>query len=100
MPWSPIPKFPEILELLNSEGNTERANHQSIKRAIMNVTGAYSSGTIRRIMTAMAELGWIRDTGKGNVFELTIGGTAWNFISDIPRKRTEEEHIDALVGEE
>lgn len=60
MPWSPVPKFPGIVAELKRAGFTYEVGFEILKTYIMRETGVIRSETIKRIVQAMEQLGYIQ----------------------------------------
>ena len=59
MPWSPIGKFPNVIERLRSWGYTKEASIKDLNRALMLETGIINHKTLARYIRAMEELKFI-----------------------------------------
>ena len=109
MPWSPIPKFPRVLEILGFKGYKLRARAQDLRIAIITTLDAASEKTIRRDISLMIEIGWIISYDGGVIYELSQGGIPNNFPPrkvvpiepepDVVPEEKAEEHLDALLPE-
>lgn len=70
MPWSPVPKFPDIIQDLRSSGYKKEATIKILTRSVMRITGLIRTESIKRTIQAMEELGYIRVKEAGGVFEI------------------------------
>ena len=73
MPWSPVPKFPEVMQNLKAKGYTQQVGGETLKVEIIRVLGVTTPKTIGRCLETMSLLGYIRDTGRGFVFDICQG---------------------------
>jgi len=64
MPYSPIPKFPDIIQDLKNTNHKTRTDFNSLRVAIMRVTNTIKSGTIAQIIRAMEDLGYLKKDGQ------------------------------------
>jgi hypothetical protein len=91
MPWSVIPKFPEILKDLEVSGFKKEVGFETLKTSIMRVTGVMGDRTIANTISAMQRLGYIRMSTNGSRWEI-CKGKPYNF-----EKREElEEEIESV----
>lgn len=60
MPWSPIPKFPLIIENLKQKGFKKQCTLDSLKKEVMRETGSIKDQTIKNTILAMEKLDYIR----------------------------------------
>ncbi len=67
---SPIPKFPIIIKNLKLRNFKEAVGYQQLRVEIMRETGSMVDKTIRTIIQAMSDLGYIKDSGHGAIFYL------------------------------
>jgi hypothetical protein len=88
MPWSPIPKFPEIISKLKLAGFGKQVNFEVLRVFVMREVGLIRDESIRNTIKAMQDLGYIRP--KGVVWEV-CNMHPYDFPSD-------EENIDKLIG--
>lgn len=65
MPWSPIPKFPDIIRDLARQGYKKQTNFEPLKTAIMRQTQVITPKTIKRVIMAMEQLGFLRADENG-----------------------------------
>ena len=63
MPWSPVPKFPEIVLDLKKHGYSKEVTFELLRVSIMRVTGLIKSNTIKQAITAMEDLGYLKRNG-------------------------------------
>lgn len=91
MPWSPIPKFPEIVSNLKSQGYTHQVGIEILKTELMRVLGLTGDKSLRRTIYIMDRLGYIKDTGKGAIFYV-----CQDRPGDFPqaRRKEDEEEMD------
>jgi hypothetical protein len=69
MPWSPVPRFPDIVKDLKWRGFADRDFPVDVLEvSIMKITGAIKPATIKQTVVAMERLGYI--TRKGDFFTL------------------------------
>lgn len=92
MPWSPVPKFPVIIGNLQADGYTHQVGIQNLRAEIIRVLGLTTDRTIGNTIKIMAELGYIKDTGRGAVFYICQGKPF-----AFPDKKKEIEAVDALL---
>lgn len=59
MPWSPIPKFPEIIQNIRRGGYTKEVTTALLEIEIMRSTGLTRPSTISRTIQIMEQLGFI-----------------------------------------
>ncbi len=64
MPWSPIPKFPEIIEYLKDKGYKKEVSLSELRKAVMLKTGVIRDQTIKTIIITMEELEFIKNRGN------------------------------------
>ena len=60
MPWSPIKKFPGVLERLRLWGYEKEVPISELKKALMLETGIIKAETLGRYIRVMEELGYIQ----------------------------------------
>ena len=60
MPWSPIPKFFEVLKEAREEGYEREIPIQELKRKLMLKTGVINQAKLSRYLQAMQELKLIK----------------------------------------
>lgn len=73
MPWSPIPKFPEVLKDLKASGYTKECSFECLKTSVMRVLGLMGEKTIARTIKAMQRLGYVRMKSNGVTWEICQG---------------------------
>lgn len=95
MPWSPIPKFPDIATDLKRHGKTTRL--EPLRAAIMKHTGLIREESLKRSIKAMEDLGYLKkiDDEAGLLWRI-CGNKPWDF--DGPSKKEEEQKMDELLG--
>lgn len=86
MPWSPVPKFPGIVENLKATGR-KAVGIETLENEIIKETGATKSPTIKRYIQLMERLGYI----KKKVLE---GNQVWVFDKEL----MESEEIENKFG--
>lgn len=70
MPWSPIPKFPAIINDLKRQGRTKQTELEPLKKAIMRQTGIVGSDTIKRTIEAMETLDFLAPSKNGATWDI------------------------------
>jgi len=65
MPWSPIPKFPEIIKSLKKAGYTSEVTFEPLKTEIMRITFLMRDDAIKNTIKAMERLGFLYLKGDG-----------------------------------
>ncbi len=65
MPWSPIPKFPEIQRELRKNYGDKALGFETINIVIMKHTGIMRAETIKRTIQAMEDLGYLKQNNEG-----------------------------------
>jgi hypothetical protein len=65
MPWSPVPKFPDIVKNIKANGFNGDYNFSTLEKAIIDATGVIRADTIKRIADVMVKLGFIGVNGNG-----------------------------------
>lgn len=92
MPWSPVPKFPDIILKLRSKGFTKEVNFESLKVTVIEVLGLTSDKTIARTIEIMQMLGYVK---------LQENGIIWSICKGKPNKFTKNgediEQVDRLL---
>lgn len=76
MPYSPIPKFPEIIRDLKNRKYKE-VRFEDLKFSVMKITGAVKPITIKQTIQAMEDLKYIRPV---------VGGFTWELMTTEPGK--------------
>jgi len=95
MPWSPVPKFPEIIQDLKRNGYTKEVTFEILRVSIMRITGIIKSNTIKQTIKAMEALGYLKMNGT---VWLVCKNKPYDFLETEEEKK-EEEKIDDLIGE-
>lgn len=93
MPWSPVPKFPKIVNHLEMMGFKKEVTLEPLRKAIMTHTGVIRDDTLKTIIEAMETLEFI--TKKP-----TTDRQVW--IIGKPKKKTieeDKEEIDKRIDE-
>lgn len=62
MPWSPVPKFPEIIKDLIRSGYTIRVSFVPLHASVMKLTGIVKTETIKNTIKAMETLKYLQKT--------------------------------------
>lgn len=93
MPYSPIPKFPQIFNNLRNRNFTHQVGLEQLRVEIMRVTGSMKAHTITEIVKAMVDLGYIRDTGHGGIFYIYQDKTPYNFPQDKSKEIDEDDEL-------
>lgn len=89
MPWSPIPKFPEIIRNLKSTGKI-RVSPEELTTEIMRATNLFQERSIKPTIQAMERLGFIIQDG-----------ICWNLYPEKMKAKEEEDiegEADELLG--
>ena len=73
MPWSPIPKFPDIIQDLKACGYAKECSFETLKTSIMRVLGLIGDKTISNTIKAMQRLGYVRMKPNGVTWEIYQG---------------------------
>jgi hypothetical protein len=69
MPWSPVPKFPEIIKDIKWRGYADRQFPVDVLEvSIMKITGIIKPATLKQTIIAMERLGYV--TRRGDFFTL------------------------------
>ncbi len=89
MPWSAIPKFPEIIENLKKAGYKEKANRQTIVLEIKRTCYISLGKTLSRTLNDMTDLGYIKDTGESSIFWV-----CQNAPYDFPKEKEDLDKYD------
>jgi hypothetical protein len=100
MPWSPVPKFPEIMKNLQARGYIKQVGGEYLRVEIIRTLGLTAPNTIRRCIETMCVLGYIEDTGRGFVFNMCQGEPGV-FPADLKAKATDnldEEELKSKYG--
>ena len=91
MPWSPIPKFPEIIRELKRRGKTHETDYETLRISVMSVTGLIRDKSIKNAIRAMQDLGYLR---------MKPNGVAWEIMQDklysFPSERFIEKFKNAI----
>lgn len=86
MPWSPIPKFPDIIDTLKSMGYEKEVTIKPLRKAVMMHTGIIRDESIKNTIEAMETLDFITRKTHGQ-------NSVW-IIGKIERKKEETEPIE------
>jgi hypothetical protein len=78
MPWSPIPKFPDIVRDLAGQGYTIETALEPLRTAVMRQTGLIRDQSVRQAIRAMEQLGYLKMSENGITWKI-FRGTLGNF---------------------
>jgi len=73
MPWSPVPKFPDIIADLKRHGYEKQTTLKPLRAAIMRQTGAIKAETISRTIEAMETLEFLIPDANGKTWTINDG---------------------------
>ena len=91
MPWSPITKFPTIIDnLRKTKGYSKEVTITILENEVILVLGVTKPETISRMIKLMVRFGYIKEAESANVFCL-CNGKAYEF------EDKEEEKIDNII---
>ena len=93
MPWSPIPKFPEIIRDLKTNEFAEQVSLEPLKNSIMRITGIIRPDALKRVIQAMESLGYLKRHELGDVWFIHKE-KLYKFSQD----KEEEEKMDNLLN--
>ena len=93
MPYSPIKKFPAIIQNLRSAGNINEVTIERMEVAVMAETGSIKDRTIADIIRAMVRMGFTHRVGDF-VFCIRQGCSAEKHNGADP-----EAEADRILGE-
>ncbi len=79
MPWSPIPKIPNILKNLNQRKYKNATTVIALENAIMEETGVCTQKTITNIIRVMARLGYVRSRPDG-ALDMCLDAKPYNWF--------------------
>jgi hypothetical protein len=79
MPWSPVPKFPGIIQDLKRRGYRKEVTFEILRVAVMRATGSIKEKTIGQTIKAMEDLGFLKRTGS---LWLVCQGQEYRFLED------------------
>ena len=65
MPWSPVPKFPDVIKEINRMGYDKQCQINTLRKAVVYITGIVRDSTIRNIIEKMELLDYIKSTPNG-----------------------------------
>lgn len=65
MPWSPVPKFPDIINTLKELGYKKEVTIEPLRKAVMMHTGAIKDETIKQTIRAMETLDYLTQKTQG-----------------------------------
>jgi len=95
VPWSPIPKFPDVMNEIRSKGYTRQVSFNVLRVAIMRHIGLVRSESIANTLDAMEMLGYIRSTHQPGIFDVCAGEPgAFDRRND---EKDAEERINAVM---
>ena len=98
MPWSPIPKFPEIFNNLKKRGIIKEATHAILTKEIMKVVGVIKESTISRIIEVMETLDYIKKNQYGTWDILYWMGEKEKERLKEMEIKNDEERINKMMG--
>ncbi len=90
MPWSPVPKFPEIFENMKREGLIKEVSLPALQRHIILATGAVKDATIKQTIITMERVHYLVRTGRDGVWEIRY----WDTYEDKLRREEEKAMAD------
>ena len=64
MPYSPIPKFPVIIDSLKRTNHKQRVDFNTLRLAVMRETLTIKPKTISSYIQAMEDLGYLKKDGE------------------------------------
>lgn len=70
MPWSPVPKFPAVIQHLKDKGMIKQVNLTDLRKSIILIVGVSSESGIRRSIELMVELDYLKETGHLNIWSI------------------------------
>lgn len=97
MPWSPIPKFPEIIRNIKGMGYRKETSFEVIRVCVMRVTNLIKDTTIKQTIKAMEDLGYIKMRSNGLVWEI-CQEKPYKFDSDNGEEEAKINEIMKLKG--
>jgi len=77
MPWSPVPKFPEVMEVLRKKGYVNQVNLGALRCVLIEKLGMTSETTIRRTIKILEELNYIHPTENCGVWNIEKNRVAY-----------------------
>ena len=89
MPWSPIPKIPNIIKNLNQKKYKNAASIIALENAIMTETGLVGQQTITNLVRVMTRLGYARPRPDG-AMDLAIDAIPFNWYKDPEQNQPEQ----------
>jgi hypothetical protein len=95
MPWSPVPRIPEVLKNLKARGYKNRVGYEALRIEIIRVLGVTSNKTITSVISIMDLLGYIKDSGSGAIFWI-CQDELYKFAQE--NEKTIVEELDAKYG--
>lgn len=99
MPWSPIPKFPEILKDAYSRNLTKEVTFEELKPSIMRLTGLIKETTIRQTIKAMVTLGYLKQSGSVFIMCRTENGEPIpDKFGAVESPNEDEKKLDSMMG--
>jgi len=97
MPWSPVPKFPDIIHKIRMKGYTTEVNFETLKITVIEILGLTSEKTIARTIEIMQTLGYVKLQPNGVIWSLCQGKPNEFYRKDNP-EREADDLLDKIGG--